>query len=245
MEFIYRDSSSPEFTIRFESEISLWSFHTRMFLLSDQYFEFSKIYEAVFYAALALVLMAWILFENTILNLNILSRSSVSTENIENNLILGYDNRSLQLSDVRIPLFFMVLLNVAFFGTGNFASIASFEISSVYRFVVVFSMAALLMVKLFIPFMLVIRVFSAVTKMNQVPRMGCYFLVLLFSDVMTIHFFFLVKNTGSWMEIGNSISHFGIMSAQVVFVLLLFALTNMFTKDIRVNSAVPSSRKAI
>ncbi|KAI9082683.1 hypothetical protein K1719_035552 [Acacia pycnantha] len=192
--------------------------------------------------------MAWILFENTILNLNILSRSSASTENIENNLILGYDNRSLQLSDVRIPLFFMVLLNVAFFGTGNFAGIASFEISSVYRFVVVFSpfqMAALLMVKLFIPFMLVIRVFSAVTKMNQVPRMGCYFLVLLFSDVMTIHFFFLVKNTGSWMEIGNSISHFGIMSAQVVFVLLLFALTNMFTKDIRVNSAVPSSRKAI
>lgn len=64
-------------------------------------------YEAVFYAALALVLMAWILFENTILNLNILSRSSVSTENIENNLILGYDNRPLQLSDVRIPLVFV------------------------------------------------------------------------------------------------------------------------------------------
>ncbi|XP_028771085.1 GPI ethanolamine phosphate transferase 1 isoform X1 [Neltuma alba] len=205
-------------------------------------------YEAVFYAALALVLMAWILFENTILNLNILSRSSASTENIENHLILGSDNRSLRLSDVRIPMVFMVLFNVAFFGTGNFASIASFEISSVYRFITVFSpflMAALLIFKLFIPFMLVICVFSAVTKLNQVPRMGCYFLVILFSDVMTIHFFFLVKNTGSWMEIGNSISHFGIVSAQVVFVLLLFALTNMFTKDIRCDSAVPSARKAI
>ena len=53
-----------------------------------------------------------------------------------------------------------------------------------------------------------------------------------------------VRNTGSWMEIGNSISHFGIMSAQVVFVLLLFALTNTYTKDIHCNSAVPSARKA-
>lgn len=36
------------------------------------------------------------------------------------------------------------------------------------------------------------------------------------------------------MEIGNSISHFGIVSAQVVFVLLLFALTNIYTKDIKI-----------
>lgn len=158
------------------------------------------------------------------------------------------DDRYLQLSDVRIPLIFMVLFNVAFFGTGNFASIASFEISSVYRFITIFSpflMAALLIFKLFIPFMLVICAFSAITKMNRLPRLGCYFLVILFSDIMTIHFFFLVRNTGSWMEIGNSISHFGIVSAQVVFVLLLFALTNIYTKDIHVSSVKPSSQKAM
>ncbi|KAE9590126.1 putative GPI ethanolamine phosphate transferase 1 [Lupinus albus] len=231
------------------SENSLLSRLTSIFLgFAPPFLLLSIGYEAVFYAALALVLMAWILFENTLLNLNIVNKSSDPIRNVTNNpIILGHGNRPLQLSDVRIPLVFMVLFNIAFFGTGNFASIASFEISSVYRFITIFSpflMAALLIFKLFIPFMLVICAFSAITKLNKVPRLGCYFLVILFSDVMTIHFFFLVRNKGSWMEIGNSISHFGIMSAQVVFVLLLFALTNVYTKDLHCNSAVPSARKA-
>ncbi|KAF2548291.1 hypothetical protein F2Q70_00024152 [Brassica cretica] len=194
-------------------------------------------YEAVFYSALAVVLMAWILFENASHHSSKAKDSSLSEENREEHVTIGSEERYLQLSDVRIPLIFMVLFNVAFFGTGNFASIASFEISSVYRFITIFSpflMAALLIFKLFIPFMLVICAFSAITKLVRVPRLGCYFLVILFSDIMTIHFFFLVKNTGSWMEIGNSISHFGIVSAQVVFVLLLFALTNLYTRTIRV-----------
>ncbi|KAF3968622.1 hypothetical protein ACB098_01G276300 [Castanea mollissima] len=205
-------------------------------------------YEAVFYGAFALVLMAWILFENTVLYLSKVKKPSSSTKIVEDHLTLDHDTRCLQLSDVRIPLIFMVLFNVAFFGTGNFASIASFEISSVYRFITVFSpflMAALLVFKLFIPFLLVICAFSSITKLHQIPRLGCYFLVISFSDVMTIHFFFLVRNTGSWMEIGNSISHFGIVSAQVVFILLLFALTNVYTKDIQCNSALESSQKAM
>ncbi|XP_052194978.1 uncharacterized protein LOC127803025 [Diospyros lotus] len=205
-------------------------------------------YEAVFYAALALVLMAWILYENTILYRSWGKTPSTSIKAVEDNIIPGSSDRGLELSDMRIPLAFMVLFNVAFFGTGNFASIASFEISSVYRFITIFSpflMAALLIFKLFIPFMLVICVFSAITKLIRVPRLGCYFLVILCSDIMTIHFFFLVKTKGSWMEIGNSISHFGIMSAQVVFVLLLFALTNVYTKDIQTRSAEKFPLKAM
>ncbi|XP_024024305.1 GPI ethanolamine phosphate transferase 1 [Morus notabilis] len=230
------------------SENSLLSRLTSIFLgFAPPFLLLSIGYEAVFYGALALVLMAWILFENTIIYTSKVKRSSASFKNLEGN-ILEANDRYLQLSDVRIPLVFMVLFNVAFFGTGNFASIASFEISSVYRFITIFSpflMAALLIFKLFIPFMLVICVFSAITKMNRLPRLGCYFLVILFSDIMTIHFFFLVRNTGSWMEIGNSISHFGIVSAQVVFVLLLFALTNIYTKDIQISSLKPSSQKAM
>lgn len=202
-------------------------------------------YEAVFYSALALVLMGWIFVECSILCLP-KGKEFPFNGNLEDKLISQHDESSLNLSHIRIPLAFMVLFNVSFFGTGNFASIASFEISSVYRFITIFSpflMAALLIFKLFIPFMLVICVFSALAKLLQVPRFGCYFLVILFSDVMTIHFFFLVRNTGSWMEIGNSISHFGIMSAQVVFILLLFAITNIYTKDIEARSLPSLSRK--
>ncbi|KAJ0098524.1 hypothetical protein Patl1_21939 [Pistacia atlantica] len=231
------------------SENGLLSRLTSIFLgFAPSFLLLSIGYEAVFYSALALVLMSWILFENALLHSSAVKNLSPYPRNMEEHIILQNDNRYLQLSDVRIPLTFMVLFNVAFFGTGNFASIASFEISSVYRFITVFSpflMAALLIFKLFIPFMLVICAFSAITKLLQIPRLGCYFLVILLSDVMTIHFFFLVRNKGSWMEIGNSISHFGIMSAQVVFVLLLFALTNIYTTDIHVRSASPSSQKVM
>ncbi|XP_073018983.1 uncharacterized protein [Primulina eburnea] len=204
-------------------------------------------YEAVFYCALSLALMAWLLFENAYLYLSKIKKSSASFKGVEDNMVLTSDDRSLQWSDMRISLAFMVFFNIAFFGTGNFASIASFEISSVYRFVTIFSpflMAALLIFKLLIPFVLVICTFTAITKLIRVPLLGCYFLVIICSDVMTIHFFFLVRNTGSWMEIGNSISHFGIMSAQVVFVLLLFALTSIYTKDIQTTSK-QLSRKEI
>ncbi|CAN6477746.1 unnamed protein product [Victoria cruziana] len=200
-------------------------------------------YEAVFYSAFALVLMAWVLTECAGQHFDVPKQELLHVERTENIFLHDNDERSLCLADLRVPLSFLVLFNVAFFGTGNFASIASFEISSVYRFITVFNpflMSALLIFKLFIPFMLVICVFSAITKLIKVARMGCYFMVILLSDVMTIHFFFLVRNTGSWMEIGNSISHFGIVSAQVVFVLLLFALTNIYTKDIHVGTSRPS-----
>eukprot|EP01018_Ginkgo_biloba_P022729 Gb_08705 [translate_table: standard] len=216
-------------------------------------------YEALFYSALAVVLLSWVLVECAIfyspasevhssqadfLDSRVLPKQSFALkEDVRNQ-----SHRYLRLSDMRVALCFLILINAAFFGTGNVASIASFEISSVYRFITIFNpfvMAALLLFKLFIPFVLVTCAFSAVTKLVKLPRLGCYFIVLLFSDVMTIHFFFLVRNTGSWMEIGNSISHFGIMSAQVVFVLLLFALTNIYTRDIEIAPNQWSSQKAV
>ncbi|XP_024521186.1 GPI ethanolamine phosphate transferase 1 [Selaginella moellendorffii] len=204
-------------------------------------------YEALFYSGLASVLFSWILVESAI-TFSSFGRNSFTNEFSASERLIQWTAfakgerhvswRSLKLTDVHVALCFLILINVAFFGTGNVASIASFEISSVYRFITVFDpfiMTALLLFKLFIPFILVTCAFSIVVKIMSLPRLGCYFMVLILSDIMTIRFFFLVRNTGSWMEIGNSISHFGIMSAQVVFVLLLFGLSNIYTRDVRIN----------
>lgn len=71
-------------------------------------------YEAIFYGALVLVLMAWILLENTLLYVSKVKRSTASLQNVENNVILELGDRYLQLSDVRIPLTFV---SVTFFSS--------------------------------------------------------------------------------------------------------------------------------
>lgn len=64
-------------------------------------------YEAVFYGALALALMAWILFENALLHYSKTNASQTSIRGVEDNFQLENENRSLQLSDMRIPLVFV------------------------------------------------------------------------------------------------------------------------------------------
>jgi phosphatidylinositol glycan class N len=44
---------------------------------------------------------------------------------------------------------------------------------------------------------------------------------------MTLNFFFLVRDSGSWLEIGTTISHFCIASAFIVFQILLFSISHL------------------
>ena len=41
------------------------------------------------------------------------------------------------------------------------------------------------------------------------------------SDVLTLNFFYMVKDEGSWLDIGTTISHFCIASLLCVFIAAL------------------------
>ncbi|GMF13586.1 unnamed protein product [Phytophthora lilii] len=181
-------------------------------------------YEVLFYVALCGVLISWLLMEA---QKSLASPASVWQE-------------------VQRAFVFLLLVNIAFFGTGNVASMSSFEISSTYRFVTVFApftMGALLVGKILVPFMLVACTFhlilllpsaslSADKQTQRLPATRYFLLVVAMSDVLALHFLFLVKNEGSWKEIGNSISMFGIVNAQIVFIPLLFLLARSFVRDL-------------
>ena len=77
-------------------------------------------------------------------------------------------------------------------------------------------MAALLVLKLLIPFFFVASAFGIIDRMTRLPPYCLYLLVFSMCDVLAIHIFFAVKTEGSWKEIGNSISHFVIINMFVL-----------------------------
>lgn len=72
-------------------------------------------YEALFYSALSLVLMGWILVECAILNLTEGKDAAGHIESLEVTTINNNDERNLQLFDLRIPLIFVGFFLIQYF----------------------------------------------------------------------------------------------------------------------------------
>lgn len=140
--------------------------------------------------------------------------------------------RQLHLDDVRRSFFFVFFIVTAFFGTGNIASVNSFDPASVYCFLTVFSpfmMGGLLVLKVVIPFVLVSCAFEAVQVTTQLSSKSLFLIVLVISDIMALHFFFLVKDYGSWLDIGTSISHYVLVMSLTIFMMLMNGLAQLLT----------------
>jgi len=140
--------------------------------------------------------------------------------------ILGADvlraerTRQLGADDVRIAMFFLFFVQVAFFGTGNVASISSFYLEPVYRLVPIFNpflMAALLVFKIVAPYVVLSAAFATLNARLSLPPFSLFLVALTLTDGMTMTFFFYVTDTGSWLEIGQTISFFCITSLLLVW----------------------------
>ncbi|KAJ1886849.1 Glycosyl phosphatidyl inositol anchor synthesis [Kickxella alabastrina] len=205
-------------------------------------------YESIFYFSYSVVLLLWLTIERALYferaenellapaeqtrlssllaPKNSVSRLSQNSQQGQSVFALG---RTLGLSDMRTSIMFLFFVNVAFFGTGNVASLASFSIDSVYRLITVFDpflMSTLLLFKIIIPFFLVSAVFGVLNRSLELPPFSLFLFVLSTTDVMTVNFFFLVRDDGSWLDIGMSISHFCISGLFVLFTIVLFVLSH-------------------
>ncbi|KAK5167088.1 Glycosyl phosphatidyl inositol anchor synthesis [Saxophila tyrrhenica] len=210
-------------------------------------------YEGLFYFAIAMTLVSWVRLENRIFQAsttgaptangkppaselsNPMEAAASAAETRERALDKG-DYRSLTLSDARICLFFLFLLQSAFFSTGNIASISSFSLDAVYRLIPVFdpfSQGALLILKIFAPFVLVSANLGILTHRLKLRGGSLFAVVMGIGDYLTLRFFWEVRDEGSWLDIGESISMFIIASMLCIFVAALEALSGTFVRGVK------------
>ncbi|XP_035127173.3 GPI ethanolamine phosphate transferase 1 isoform X1 [Callithrix jacchus] len=200
--------------------------------LMSTYLLLSTGYEALFPLVLSCLMFVWINIEQ-----ETLQQCGVSCKQKLTSIQFSYNTditqfRQLCLDDIRRAFFLVFFLVTAFFGTGNIASINSFDLASVYCFLTVFSpfmMGSLMMWKILIPFVLVMCAFEAVQLTTQLSSKSLFLIVLVISDIMALHFFFLVKDYGSWLDIGTSISHYVIVMSMTIFLVFLNGLAQLLT----------------
>ncbi|KAG8224913.1 hypothetical protein J437_LFUL006272 [Ladona fulva] len=167
-------------------------------------------HEGIFLFALALNVHSWVLLETT---------DQQEFESKKSNVTMD---------DFRRAYIFIFLIITSFFGTGNVASINSFDPAWVRRFLSIFSphaMGALILAKTCFPFLIVSCAFRAINLILKVPPKQLFLVVLAFSDAAGLHFLHLVKDKGSWLDIGSSLSHFVILETMVLFLLILYGLS--------------------
>ncbi|KAH7050936.1 Phosphatidylinositolglycan class N-domain-containing protein [Linnemannia elongata] len=235
--FVYGARSSQHYLLRMV--IIYLSFAPIFILLSTSY-------ESIFYFCLSATLLSWLMLERKIYSASEMQPLSDTLHSEKRAATADYPIRGLSPKDARPAIFFLFFINVAFFGTGNVASLASFSLQSVFRLTTVFNpffMGALLIFKILIPFFLVSSIFRVLGRSLELPPFSLFLLGLATTDVMTLNFFYLVRDDGSWLEIGTSISHFCISSLMVLFTILLFALSDLLVGRVLVPVVGEGQRK--
>lgn len=188
--------------------------------------------EALFPPVLSWLMFVWINMEQEAMHSQgTATKQELCTIDFSDNVDIA-KVRQLKLDDIRRSYFFVFFIITAFFGTGNIASINSFDPASVYCFLTVFNpfiMGGLMMWKVIIPFIIVMCTFESIQVATQLSSRSLFLIVLVISDLMALHFFFRVQDYGSWLDIGTSISHYVIVMSMTIFLMLLSLVTHILT----------------
>ena len=74
------------------------------------------------------------------------------------------------------------------------------------------------MFKIMVPFAIISAALGILNRRLGLQSSALFMTVMCITDVMTLNFFWMVKDEGSWLDIGTTISHFVIGSLLCVFV---------------------------
>jgi len=180
--------------------------------LSIPFLLFSLSYEPIFLLILSLNLKYFVEMHHEKANQNVMVPKREESNNYAN------------------AFSFMLYVLLSFFGTGNLASISSFDPNSVRCFIAVFSpitMSLLIILKIVIPLILVVCAFTAIYASYKLPMRNLFIAILVICNIMGINFLFFVTNQGSWLQIGTSISHFVIIETATVVLCVLQILAKL------------------
>lgn len=171
------------------------------------YLLLSTQYEALFVFILCSLMLAWV----------------VTSESQKENSMGMFTCQSL------------LFILLAFFGTGNFASVNSFDPSVVYCFLTVFNpflMSAVILFKCILPILIVNCATAYVIRNHQMIRSFRLYTLIL-CDILALELFFVIKTEGSWLQIGESISRYVILMAMIVILMAFqFLASLLLTKEL-------------
>jgi phosphatidylinositol glycan class N len=123
----------------------------------------------------------------------------------------------------------LLFILLAFFGTGNFASVNSFDPSIVYCFLTIFNpflMGFVILFKYILPILIVNCATAYVIKnLDMIRYFRLYMLILC--DLLALELFFVIKTEGSWLQIGESISRYVILMTMIVIVTIFHFLASL------------------